>query len=164
VEGRETDKQGEVQEAGSVSQSIATSTDGDVVVPGAQFNSSTHAQILQKQVKPFPPLDFSGDCAQGRAFLNSCKIYLHLASHQFDCDTTKVAWALSFMKTGHAALFMDRVLHEEACGAGAKFCDLDEGAFCMPIQLRKLPRSHNRYALRSSCKPPILAKFTEPMD
>jgi hypothetical protein len=64
--------------------------------------------------KPAPPSEFSGDRAHGRAFLNSCQLYLRLACDNFVSETEQVSWALSFMTTGRAALFVDRVLRFEA--------------------------------------------------
>jgi len=37
---------------------------------------------------PFPP-DFSGEQSSGRAFLNSCTLYLRLAPEQFTCNEEK---------------------------------------------------------------------------
>jgi hypothetical protein len=41
-------------------------------------------------------------------FLNSCELYITLAPHQFVDDHAKIMWALSFMKSGWAACFVDR--------------------------------------------------------
>jgi hypothetical protein len=42
-----------------------------------------------------------------RAVLNSCEFYTALAPHQFTDDQAKIMWALSFMKGGHAAHFVE---------------------------------------------------------
>jgi len=34
--------------------------------------------------------DFSGERSSGRAFLNSCTLYLHLVPEQFTCDEEKI--------------------------------------------------------------------------
>jgi hypothetical protein len=60
------------------------------------------------RVKPATPNDFTGERMKGRAFLNSCDLYIGLAPHQFADDHAKVMWALSFMKSGRAARFVDR--------------------------------------------------------
>ena len=52
------------------------------------------------KIKPAPPLDFSGDQAKGRAFLNSCKLYMQLAGDQFPGEEEKISWAYSYMKSG----------------------------------------------------------------
>jgi len=60
--------------------------------------------------KPATPADFSGDRTKGRAFLNSCALYFALAPHQFADEHAQVMWALSFMKGGRAARFVDRLM------------------------------------------------------
>jgi len=75
----------------------------------------------RNRIKPSPPPDFSGDRTKGCAFLNSCDLYIRLAPHQFENEEAKVAWAFSYMKSGHAALFIDRILRYEANGFLRKF-------------------------------------------
>ena len=60
-----------------------------------------------RRAKPATPSDFDGDRAKGQAFLNSCELYLVLAPEQFVDDAAKVYWAISYMKSGRAALFSD---------------------------------------------------------
>jgi hypothetical protein len=60
-----------------------------------------------RHVKPSCPNEFGGDRAKGRAFLNSCELYTALAPHQFVDNHVKIMWALSFMKSGHAARFVE---------------------------------------------------------
>jgi len=76
--------------------------------------SAAVTKSARKTIKPSPPAEFSGDRTKGRAFLNSCDLYLHLAPHQFESEKAKVAWAYSYMRAGRAALFVDRVLRYEA--------------------------------------------------
>jgi hypothetical protein len=47
----------------------------------------------------------------GRAFLNSCRLYIALVPHQFADNHAKVMWALSFMKGRCAAQFIDHHMH-----------------------------------------------------
>jgi hypothetical protein len=68
---------------------------------------------LTSNLKASLPNDFSGDRATGRAFLNSCELYIRLARSKFVDEATMVHWALSFMKTGRASLFAHRVLRSE---------------------------------------------------
>ena len=85
--------------------------------PSTQTSSSAAARTTSTshpQLRASPPNEFSGDRSTGLAFLNSCKLYLSLCSEQFIDDQTKVHWALSYMKGGHAAQFSDRVLRKEA--------------------------------------------------
>jgi hypothetical protein len=65
-------------------------------------------------LKPAAPSEFDGSRHKGRAFLNSCELYMNLAPQQFTNETSKVHWALSFMKAGRASLYTDRVLWYEA--------------------------------------------------
>lgn len=58
-------------------------------------------------LKPTTPNDFDGTRDKGRAFLNSCELYMSLVPQQFSDDQTRIGWALSYMKSGHASLFAD---------------------------------------------------------
>ena len=44
---------------------------------------------------------------KGQAFLNSCKLYLVLAPHQFADNNAKIMWVLSFMYSGCTSHFVD---------------------------------------------------------
>jgi hypothetical protein len=61
-----------------------------------------------RHIKPSSPNEFGGNRAKGRAFLNSCELYMALTPHQSADDHAKIMWALSFMKSGCAACFMER--------------------------------------------------------
>jgi hypothetical protein len=65
-------------------------------------------------LKPAAPSEFDGSRHKGQAFLNSCELYMNLALQQFTNETSKVHWALSYMKAGRASLYVDRVLRYEA--------------------------------------------------
>ena len=67
-------------------------------------NTSTH------RLKPASPSEFTGDRVRGRAFLNSCDLYIGLAPTQFANDDAKIYWVLSFMKVARAARFTDRAM------------------------------------------------------
>jgi Retrotransposon gag protein/Zinc knuckle len=69
---------------------------------------------LTSNLKAALPNEFTGDRANGRAFLNSCELYIRLARSKFVDEATMVHWALSFMKSGRASLFAHRVLRSEA--------------------------------------------------
>jgi hypothetical protein len=60
------------------------------------------------------PSKFDGSCHKGHAFLNSCELYMNLAPQQFTNETSKVHWALSYMKAGRASLYADQVLWYKA--------------------------------------------------
>ena len=52
-------------------------------VPSAPSKQRTRPKL------PSPP-DFSGERSSGRAFFNSCTLYLCLAPEQFSCDEEKI--------------------------------------------------------------------------
>jgi len=60
------------------------------------------------------PPNFSGEQTSGRAFLNSCTLYLRLAPEQFSCDEEKIFWTLIFFKDGHAARWSENLFCQEA--------------------------------------------------
>ena len=74
-------------------------------LPPVKPSSSALAASSEQQARPkLPsPPDFSSECSSGRAFLNSCMLYLHLALEQFSCDKEKIFWTLAFFKGGQAA-------------------------------------------------------------
>jgi hypothetical protein len=65
-------------------------------------------------LKPVAPSKFDSSHHKGQAFLNSCELYMNLTPQQFTNETSKVHWALSYMKAGKASLYADRVLRYEA--------------------------------------------------
>jgi len=69
----------------------------------------------KQQTRPkLPSLpDFSGERTSGRAFLNSCTLYLHLAPEQFSCDEEKIFWTLAFFKDGRAARWSENLFRQE---------------------------------------------------
>jgi hypothetical protein len=64
--------------------------------------------------EPVKQSEFDGDQGKGRAFLNSCLLYLCACQVDFANDQTKILWVLSFMKSRRAAVFADRVFVKEA--------------------------------------------------
>jgi hypothetical protein len=139
VEKRRGVEQGVVQEA------QLTSVYSESVVPGVPDIYSQPVQPSWMYVKPSPLMEFSGDRMHGQAFLNSCKLYSHLASHQFDCDDTRIVWAFSYMKTGCAALFVDHVLREEARTTWKRFSMWN--AFRTTFIEEFLPKNEVQHAL-----------------
>jgi hypothetical protein len=61
-------------------------------------------------LKPTTPNNFDGDRLKGRAFLNSCRLYISLCKSQFQDDQAKIHWALSFMKSRRVALRANHIL------------------------------------------------------
>ena len=69
--------------------------------PISTFNTPSASQkrpILKASV----PGDFTGDCTKGKAFLSSCRTYMRLCPEAFPDETTRIIWALSFMKSDRA--------------------------------------------------------------
>jgi hypothetical protein len=86
---------------------------------------------------PALPSEFDGDRSKGLAFLYSCQTYIRLCSDSFSDDQTKITWALSYMKSGRAALWSARVFRwEEDNPDSRKFLDWEDfrlqfkGEFC----------------------------------
>jgi hypothetical protein len=96
--------------------------------------------VRARGLKPSTPNDFDGDRLKGRAFLNSCRLYISLCEDQFKDEQAKIHWALSFMKSGRAALYANSILRNEAArhvpsflswrdfegGFTSKFCPKNE--------------------------------------
>lgn len=59
----------------------------------------------RRSVEPAQPSEFDGDRSKGRAFLNSCLLYLSFCSKDFPDDQARILWMLSFLKSGRAAVF-----------------------------------------------------------
>jgi len=77
------------------------------LVPSALTKQRTRPKL------PSPP-DFSSERTSGRAFLNSCTLYLRLALEQFSCDEEKIFWTLAFFKDRRAAKWSENLFHQEA--------------------------------------------------
>jgi len=59
------------------------------------------------------PPDFNGERHNGRAFLNSCSLYIHLAPEQFQDEQERILWALIFFKGGCAAKWSENIFRQE---------------------------------------------------
>jgi len=60
------------------------------------------------------PPDFNEEHHNGRAFLNSCSLYIRLALEQFHDKQERILWALTFFKGGRAAKWSENVFRQEA--------------------------------------------------
>jgi len=60
------------------------------------------------------PPDFSEERHNGRAFLNSCSLYICLVPEQFHDEEERILWALTFFKSGCAAKSSENVFRQEA--------------------------------------------------
>lgn len=85
-------------------------------VPPNVTNTATPSvhTTFSPSLKPASPNKFNGTCNKGRAFLNSCKLYMHLVPCQFADDAMRVRWTLSFMEQGCASLFANCTLCYQA--------------------------------------------------
>ena len=68
-------------------------------------------------LKPSAPSEFNGDRSAGKAFLMSCRTYI------CEDDLTKVIWAMSYMKAGHAGRWATREFEHEAKSGHLRFID-----------------------------------------
>ena len=80
---------------------------------------------------PMTPPDFNRDRNRGMAFLNSCQTYIRLCPSEFPDEQTKIAWAMSYMKSGHAQRWTARIFRWEQQTENAdqsKFLDWEDFA------------------------------------
>jgi len=84
-------------------------------LPPVSPPSPVPATPSKQQTRPklSSPPDFSSERSSGRAFLNSCTLYLRLAPEQFTCDEEKIFWTLAFFKDGRAAKWSKNLFHQE---------------------------------------------------
>jgi hypothetical protein len=93
---------------------------GSSLAPPAPMVTAPAAPALCEPLRGLKPAtlnDFDGDCLKGRAFLNSCQLYISLCESQFRDDQAMIHWALSFMKSRHAALYANHILRRETSEA-----------------------------------------------
>ncbi|KDR64956.1 hypothetical protein GALMADRAFT_82488 [Galerina marginata CBS 339.88] len=64
-------------------------------------------------IRPSPPPDFNGDRAKGKAFLTSCRAYIRLVPEAFDDEAQQIVWAMTFMKSGRASNWAQRIFAME---------------------------------------------------
>jgi len=82
-------------------------------VPSPLTSLSPAPTARQTCPKLSSPLDFSRECHNGHAFLNSCSLYICLAPEQFCDEQKKILWALTFFKGGCAAKWSENVFCQE---------------------------------------------------
>ena len=91
----------------------STEDDEEFVLPPTgprAFPDSESAGQVSDRVRPNRPHAFDGERASGRAFLNSCRLYMAICSAEFHDDQTRINWVLSYMNLGRAAKFSARVM------------------------------------------------------
>ena len=78
-------------------------------VPSPPMSPSPAPTARRTRPKLSSTLDFSRECHNGCAFLNSCSLYIRLALEQFCDEQEKILWALMFFKGGHATKWSENV-------------------------------------------------------
>jgi hypothetical protein len=84
---------------------LAISTGRGVLHP-SQPRSVSHSP----RIKPASPDNFDVDRSKGHAFLTSCELYLSLTGPDYPDKQSCIHWALLFFKSGHAAMFSERIV------------------------------------------------------
>jgi len=74
-------------------------------------------------LKPSSPSEYNGDRSEGKTFLTSCRTYLRLCPEAFEDDTTRIIWAMSYMKSGRAGRWATREFEQEAQEGHFRFLD-----------------------------------------
>ena len=74
-------------------------------------------------LKPSAPSEFDGNRSAGKTFLISCRTYIRLCPESFKDDTTKIIWAMSYMKSGRASRWAAREFEHEARTGNLRFID-----------------------------------------
>jgi len=77
-------------------------------------------------LKPSFPPEFSGDRATGKAFLMSCRTYIRLCPEAFEDDSTKIIWAMSYMKSGRANCWATCKFEQEVKVGRVRFINWDD--------------------------------------
>ena len=94
------------------------------IPPSTSLHSeSGPTSITPSLLKPSAPCDFDGDREKGRSFLNQCHLYFRLCPSHFHNDQIRIQWTLSFLKSGHAAVFANTVIRHEAETQMYRFAD-----------------------------------------
>ena len=104
-----------------------------------QANIPTPPQIRSTNPTPIqaaptgqpPPLELPSEYdrnhSRGQSFLTSCQMYIHLCPDLFPSEHIKITWAMSYMKSGQAAKWAERVFEWEERHEGySKFLDWEE--------------------------------------
>ncbi|GLB45865.1 putative retrotransposable element tf2 155 kda protein type 1-like [Lyophyllum shimeji] len=122
------------------------------VQPADAAQTPAHSDPLSAQsftrggdrLRPAPSDSFDGEREKGRAFINSCDLYMSLTPDAFPDEQTRINWVLSYMKGGRAARFAARTLRYPNSHGGvprfgtyAEFCAQFIAEFCPRDEKRK---------------------------
>jgi hypothetical protein len=90
-------------------------------------HTPVRATPIGRPPPPALPSEYDGNRSRGQAFLTSCQTYIRLCPDSFPGESVKIAWALSYMKSGRAAKWAERIfLWEEKHEGYSKFLDWEE--------------------------------------
>lgn len=98
----------------SLSASAAPNPSVPPPPPSIPQNPPPTSALQRSRLKPAPPAEYDGTRGKGRAFFNSCSLYMKICPSEFADDSAKVNWVLSYMKSGRAASWADRVIRYDA--------------------------------------------------
>ena len=71
------------------------------------------AQPIKTRIKPGLPPAYDGDRVTGRAFLTSILLYISLTGDDLQDEQAQIHWALSYFKSGRAAMLAECVTCKE---------------------------------------------------
>jgi len=83
-------------------------------VPSPPVSPPPALPVRRTRPKLSCPPDFNRERHNGRVFLNSCSLYICLASEQFYDEQERILWALTFFKEGPATKWSENVFRQEA--------------------------------------------------
>jgi len=89
-------------------------------VPSIPTSSASRKKV---SLKPSFPPKFSGDRASRKAFLTSCRTYIRLCPKALEDNSTKIIWAMSYMKSRRANCWATREFEQEAKTSRLRFLD-----------------------------------------
>jgi hypothetical protein len=107
----------------NVNDRVATPTSPSVSLPSLSLPSQPRSVLHSPRIKPANPDNFDGDRSKGHAFLTSCELYLLLTGADYPDEQARIHWALSFFKSGRAAMFAERIVRKEMRTGVMAFAD-----------------------------------------
>jgi hypothetical protein len=104
----------QIQNATSTASQPTQTTPQPLPNDMAATPSNTSAAPTHPRLKPAAPSEYDGDRKKGRAFYNSCVLYMKLCPMEFPDDQAKINWVLSYMKGGRASVWADRIIRYDS--------------------------------------------------
>jgi hypothetical protein len=97
----------------NIDDHIATPPSPSVFLPSLSQPSQLRSVLHSPRIKPVNPDNFDGDRSKGCTFLTSCELYLSLTGVDYPDKQACIHWALSFFKSGCAAMFAECTARQE---------------------------------------------------